>query len=78
MRLKNLLLTLAFLLAISATTTLAQPRPDWHGFKDLTFEVTTPKESYLQLQPVPLVLTLSNQTDRVLNGHSALRFMPIM
>ena len=72
MRIKNF--SIAFLLAISAAAANAQPRPDWYGFKDLTFEVTTPKESYLQLQPIPLVLTLSNQTDRVLQGHSALPF----
>ncbi|HEY0727944.1 MAG TPA: hypothetical protein VGD38_07750 [Pyrinomonadaceae bacterium] len=74
MRLKNLLVSLVFILAISATTTTAQQRQDWSGFKDLTFEVTTPKKRYVQLQPVPLVLTLSNQTDRVLKGHSALAF----
>lgn len=74
MRLKNLPVSLVLLLTISATTTTAQQRPDWSGFKDLTFEVTTPKKSYLQLQPVPLTLTLSNQTDRVLKGHSALQF----
>ena len=73
MRLKNSFVSLLILLAISAATTTAQQR-DWSGFKDLTFEVTTPKKSYLQLQPVPLTLTLSNQTDRVLKGHSALRF----
>lgn len=74
MRRKNLFVSLVFLLAISAITTTAQQRPDWSGFKDLTFEVTTPKKRYVQLQPVPLVLTLSNQTDRVLKGHSALAF----
>lgn len=75
MRLKKLLVSLVFLLAFSATTTTAQQqRPDWTGFKDLTFEVATPKKSYVQLQAVPLTLTLSNQTDRVLKGHSALAF----
>jgi hypothetical protein len=74
MRPQNVLVSLAVVLAISATSTTAQPREDWNGFRDLTFEVTTPKESYVQLQPVPLILTLSNQTDRVLKGHSAFDF----
>ena len=72
MRLGNLFVSLAFVLLISASTT-AQ-RADWYGFKDLTLEIATPKRSYLQLQPVPLILTLSNRTDRVLNGHAALQF----
>lgn len=59
---------------MNETNVPAQQRPDWYGFKDLTFAVTTPKKRYVQLQPVPLFLTLSNQTDRVLKGHSALEF----
>ena len=72
MRQGNLLVSLALVLLISATAT-AQRR-DWDGFKDLTLEIEAPKESHLQLQPVPLVLSLTNKTDRVLNGHSALQF----
>jgi hypothetical protein len=72
MRLGNLLFSLVLVLLISATT--AAQRPEWSGFKDLTLEITAPKERYLQLQPVPLIMTLSNKTDRVLNGHFALEF----
>ena len=72
MRLGNLLVSLALVFLISATVT-AQ-RSAWYGFNELTLEIKAPEESYLELQPVPLILTLSNKTDRVLNGHSALKF----
>lgn len=72
MRLGNLLVSLALVFLISATTT-AQ-RSAWSGFKDLTLEIAAPKEKYVQLQSVPLVLTLSNKTDRILYGHPVLAF----
>jgi hypothetical protein len=68
-----LALSLALVLCVSASAIKA-PQQTWSGFKDLTLEVAVPKEKYVQLQPIPLTLTLSNMTKDVLNGHSALDF----
>jgi hypothetical protein len=43
-------------------------------FKDLTLTLTTPKKSYLELQPIPIVITLKNETNEPLEGHEVLEF----
>jgi hypothetical protein len=43
-------------------------------FKDLTLTLATPKKSYLELQPIPLVITLKNETNEPLEGHGVLGF----
>ena len=41
-------------------------------FQDFTLTLATPKASYLELQPIPIVITLKNETDAPLVGHGAL------
>jgi hypothetical protein len=40
----------------------------------LTLSVSTTKGQYRPLEPIPVVLTLANRTEHVINGHSALDF----
>jgi TolA-binding protein len=42
------------------------------GFSNLTLEVTVAKEEFIQFEPIPLTLTLSNKTDQPIFGHSVL------
>ena len=67
------MITLALVLSASSAAQTAR-RSDWSGFKSLTLEVSFPKESYLQLQPIPVILTLSNKTTNTLHGHSGFHF----
>lgn len=43
-------------------------------FKDFTLTLATPKASYLELQPIPIVITLKNETNEPLLGHGGLEF----
>lgn len=43
-------------------------------FKDFTLTLATPKARYLELQPIPIVITLKNETEAPLVGHKALEF----
>lgn len=44
------------------------------NFSDLTLKIAAPKKEVLQLEPLPLVLELSNETDHSIMGHTALDF----
>jgi hypothetical protein len=43
-------------------------------FSRLTLEVSTTKDSFLRLEPIPLILTMSNKTGHAVMGHTALDF----
>ena len=43
-------------------------------FQDFTLILATPKERYLVLQPIPIFITLKNETETPLVGHNALEF----
>jgi TolA-binding protein len=43
-------------------------------FSDLTLEIAAPKEEFNQLEPIPLVISLSNKKDRPILGHTTLNF----
>ena len=43
-------------------------------FQDFTLTLATPKASYLELQPIPIVITLKNETNEPLVGHGGLEF----
>ena len=40
--------------------------------KDFTLTLATPKARYVEFQPIPIVITLKNETNEPLMGHSAL------
>ena len=42
--------------------------------KDFTLTVTTPQKTYLEFQPIPIVISLKNETNRPLMGHSLFNF----
>src|SRR5437870_12081231 len=43
-------------------------------FSGLVLEITTTKDAFVQLEPVPLALTLTNKTNQTILGHNALNF----
>lgn len=43
-------------------------------FEELTLELSTTKKEYKLLEPIPILMTLANRTERVVMGHSALDF----
>lgn len=43
-------------------------------FEELTLDLSTVKEEYRPLEPIPIVLTVSNKTTHVVEGHSELDF----
>jgi len=43
-------------------------------FQDFTLTLETAKARYLELQPIPIVITLKNETDETLVGNNALEF----
>lgn len=47
------------------TLTLARP------FTDIAFEISTPTQSVLQLQPIPLIVRQKNDTDQAVLGYRA-------
>ena len=71
-RLRYFLLPAAlFTLALHSSQTFAQVSGK---FEDFTLTLTTPKTKYIQLQPIPIAITLKNETNGPLVGHNGLEF----
>lgn len=51
-----------------------RPAQETGEFQQLTLTLATPKKKYVELQPIPIVVTLKNDTNTTLVGHSALAF----
>jgi hypothetical protein len=49
-------------------------KPEEPGFSDLNFEISMPKETFNQLEPIPITLILSNRTSQTILGHNLLEF----
>jgi hypothetical protein len=47
--------------------------PD-NNFADLKLSLETLKGGYLPLEPIPIIITIGNPTDHVVNGHTAIDF----
>lgn len=67
---------LAAVFAFNVFTTVASKGapPQASSFSDLTLKISTPKEDFLQLEPIPVTLELSNETGHAVVGHTALDF----
>jgi hypothetical protein len=65
-----------FLLLLAALFLVPQQRPasTTGQLKDFTLTVTTPQRSYLEFQPIPIVISLKNETNRPLMGHTIFDF----
>lgn len=50
------------------------PTPKVRPFTDLTFEIASPTQTLLPLQPVPIMLKLSNQTEEPVMGYKSVSF----
>jgi hypothetical protein len=71
--------TLLLLLILASSALHGSPRKPLAGasgsdFSDLTLRVTSTKEEFVQLEPIPIVLSVSNETKEPIIGHSALSF----
>src|SRR2546429_7526637 len=44
------------------------------SFERLTLRISSNKQSFVKLEPVPVVLTLTNETNYSIQGHHALEF----
>jgi len=65
---------LALLLAAVFMIGLDSARVSAQKFQDFTLVLESPKTKYVELQPIPLVITLKNDTRAPLVGHVALEF----
>jgi hypothetical protein len=74
----NLILALTLAgLPSSGSLSLAQQKQraqDAQNFSNLTLEISSTKDEFLPLEPIPLVLVLSNATTKPVSGHKALDF----
>ncbi|MBD0373033.1 MAG: hypothetical protein ICV60_19490 [Pyrinomonadaceae bacterium] len=61
---------LSYNVAFSQQETAAQAL----SFSDLTLKVEITKDEFAQLEPIPLTISLINQTSQAAVGHSALEF----
>jgi hypothetical protein len=67
-------LNLLLLLAVVVLVPQQRPASTTGQLKDFTITVTTPQKSYLELEPIPIVISLENETNRPLMGHSVFEF----
>lgn len=77
--LRHMTLVLSCLFAITLTSSASvtyyqQNTEQALPFSYLTLTTATPKEEYLLLEPIPITLTVSNETQRPILGHTALEF----
>ncbi|MBI1829305.1 MAG: hypothetical protein HYR87_07525 [Thaumarchaeota archaeon] len=73
---KNIIYLIISLSAILlfAGMVLAQETPPDSSFEQLTLKLSSTKEEFVQLEPIPVILSLSNNTNHPLLGHSVLQF----
>jgi hypothetical protein len=60
-----------FMIGLGSAKVLAQTAGQ---FQDFTLVLETPQTKYVEFQPIPLVITLKNATQKPLVGHSVLEF----
>ncbi len=66
-----LLLAVVLMIGLNCARVSAQP---YGRFQDFTLTLETPKTRYVELEPIPLVITLKNNTRTPLVGHMVLEF----
>jgi hypothetical protein len=67
-------LGVAFILATIVIWRQGESAAQDTGFTKLTLTMTTSKAKYVELEPIPIVLTLKNETSEPLMGHTVLEF----
>ena len=70
----TIMLSLLFLSSNPESFAQEQGNRRESSFSDLTLGITAPKEVFNQLEPIPLIVSLSNKTDRPVLGHLTLKF----
>ena len=70
------ILGLLFLLTATfgATQKPSRPASPPTQFEKFTLTLATPKSKYVELEPIPIILTLKNETDKPLVGHTVFMF----
>ncbi|HMJ08549.1 MAG TPA: hypothetical protein VK468_06070 [Pyrinomonadaceae bacterium] len=75
MKIVDKLALLLFLVSATSWNVLAQAGPNQTGrFSDLSLKITSPRESYLLLEPIPVIFQLRNNTNGPIAGHGSFRF----
>src|SRR5438045_1542749 len=69
---KNRLFVIAMVILLFIGTRISAGAQTGSNFADLKLQITAMKEQYLQLEPVTIILKLSNNTDQPILGHNAL------
>lgn len=73
MRFRRHVLLLAAVLIVGLDSARLSAQPSGR-FQDFSLVLETPQSRYLELQPIPLVVTLKNDTQVPLTGHTVLSF----
>ncbi len=73
MKYRRHVLLLAAVLIVSLDSARLSAQPSGQ-FQEFSLVLETPKSRYLELQPIPLVITLRNDTQSPLTGHTVLEF----
>lgn len=73
MRFRRHVLLLAAVLIVGLDSARLSAQPSGQ-FQDFSLVLETPKSRYPELQPIPLVMTLRNDTQAPLTGHTVLEF----
>ncbi len=69
------LLFLCVFIAVLGVNILAQGSSTPDGrFSDLTVEISSTKQTFIPLEPIPIVFRLANNTNIPIRGHSSFRF----
>lgn len=70
------LLAIVGTVGLFAVQAAQQPGAATHSddFTDLKLSLTTLKDGFLQLEPVPIIISISNPTDNPVIGHTAISF----
>src|SRR5262245_8408521 len=73
MRILQVVLTVAAVFIVAGNDSVVSASSPGR-FEDFTLSLTTPKKSYVELEPIPIVVTLRNDTQESLLGHHVLDF----
>ena len=65
---------LIFVLAATFTGSAQSPASLRTQFEKFTLTIATPKSKYVELEPIPIIVTLKNETDEPLVGHTVFMF----
>jgi TolA-binding protein len=69
-----IIVLMAILFFAGPTSSKQKTRFQGLNFSYLKLEIATTKEEFVQVEPIPIILSLRNETKMPINGHTALEF----